>query len=90
MGDLVEQLRLLGDRASYEPHMYHAAADRIDALEVEIAELRRQLGGGCEANNGGYHHVITQGRYKFCGKCGETLTGVRYSHLPRTAPEPPK
>jgi hypothetical protein len=33
--DLVLKLRLMGDRASYEPSMYHTAADRIQALTAE-------------------------------------------------------
>ena len=43
-------------------------------------ELNRQLGGGCDANNGGKHIVIKQGKYAFCGDCGESLKGVRYNH----------
>lgn len=53
------------------------------AAQEEIEELRRRLGGGCDANGGGDHTVITEGRYKFCGDCGESLTGVRYCHAPR-------
>jgi len=41
--DLVERLRDLGDRAGFEPHMHHAAADRIEALEAENRELAMQL-----------------------------------------------
>ena len=37
--DLVNQLRLMGDRASYSPHMYHTAADRIEALTAEVDRL---------------------------------------------------
>lgn len=55
----------------------------LNAKDAEIEELRRQLGGGCEANDGGDHVVIAQGRYRFCKECGETLTGVRYCHAPR-------
>ena len=33
--DLVKRLRYLGDHASFEPHMHHTAADRIEELEVE-------------------------------------------------------
>ena len=61
------------------------AADQIERDGREIEELRRLLGGGCDANAGGCHTVITQGRYRFCGKCGESLTGVRYCHAPRAA-----
>lgn len=31
--DLVKRLRYLGDHASYEPHMYHKAADAIQLLK---------------------------------------------------------
>lgn len=47
---LIEQLRFLGDRAAYEPHMHHAAAtaiefqrDRADIAEAEAANLRARL-----------------------------------------------
>jgi hypothetical protein len=32
--DLVKRLRDLGDHASFEPHMHHTAADRIEELEA--------------------------------------------------------
>jgi predicted RNase H-like nuclease (RuvC/YqgF family) len=35
MTDLVKRLRDLGDHASFEPHMHHTAADRIEELEAE-------------------------------------------------------
>lgn len=38
--DLVKCLRDLGDHASFEPHMHHTAADRIEELEAEISRLR--------------------------------------------------
>ena len=53
-----------------------------DAM-AEIAELKRRLGGGCEASDGGDHTVIQQGRYSYCGNCGESLKGVRFCHEPR-------
>jgi formate dehydrogenase assembly factor FdhD len=31
MDDLVKNLRDLGDHASFEPHMFHTAADRIES-----------------------------------------------------------
>ena len=37
--DLVKRLRWLGDHASFEPHMHHTAADRIEKLEEEIGVL---------------------------------------------------
>lgn len=68
---------------------------RADDAEAEVARLRealgdamRRLGGGCDANNGGDHTVITQGKYKFCSGCGETLFGIRYCHAPRVALQP--
>ena len=36
MTDLVKQLRWLGDHASFEPHMHHTAADRIEKLEAAL------------------------------------------------------
>ena len=41
--DLVARLRDLGDRASYEPHMHHAAADRIEEQAADLAEARAQV-----------------------------------------------
>ena len=57
----------------------------VRELVDQIAEMARKLGGGCEANAGGDHTVITQGKYHFCAKCGEGLRGIRYCHLPRAA-----
>ena len=37
--DLVQRLRWLGDHASFEPHMHHAAADRIEALEAALRKI---------------------------------------------------
>lgn len=56
----------------------------IKRLRSDLAEARRRLGGGCDGNNGGSHEVISDGPYKFCGKCGESLRGVRYCHEPKT------
>jgi hypothetical protein len=41
--ELVKHLRDLGDRAAFEPHMHHTAADRIDSLRRDIQELQRQV-----------------------------------------------
>ena len=38
MTDLVKQLRWLGDHASFEPHMHHTAADRIEKLEAALRD----------------------------------------------------
>lgn len=43
--------------------------------EGDLADLKRQIGGGCDANNGGEHSGISQGGYRFCANCGETLRG---------------
>ncbi len=59
-----------------------AAIARGETLHTENAELKRRLGGGCDAANGGDHTVIREGRYSFCGECGESLTGIRYCHKP--------
>jgi hypothetical protein len=37
--DLVKQLRWLGDHASFEPHMHHTAANRIEKLEAALAHI---------------------------------------------------
>jgi hypothetical protein len=37
--DLVKQLRWLGDHASFEPHMHHTAADRIEKLEAALEKI---------------------------------------------------
>lgn len=58
---------------------------QVEAMRGELAEANRRLGGGCDANSGGDHHVITQGKYHFCANCGESLTGIRFCHLPRAA-----
>lgn len=57
----------------------------LERLTAENEDMWRCLGGGCDANADGDHTVITQGRYRFCGKCGESLTGVRYCHAARAA-----
>ena len=41
--DLVKRLRELGDHASFEPHMYHTAADRIEELEAERDALAEAI-----------------------------------------------
>lgn len=42
--DLVKRLRDLGDHASFEPHMYHTAADRIEELEAKLQSVKSFLG----------------------------------------------
>jgi hypothetical protein len=37
--DLVKRLRWLGDHASFEPHMHHTAADRIEKDAAHIDEM---------------------------------------------------
>ena len=37
--DLVKRLRWLGDHASFEPHMHHTSADRIEKLEAALREI---------------------------------------------------
>lgn len=53
------------------------AEAQISALQALIAEkdseIARLKGRGCDANNGGEHQVIVQGKYKFCHACGETI-----------------
>ena len=36
--ELIAWLRDLGDHASFEPHMHHTAADRIEELEAKLAK----------------------------------------------------
>lgn len=47
---------------------------RIAELEARILELEDMAAAGCDANGGGEHSIITQGKYHFCGNCGETVT----------------
>ena len=39
MSNLVKKLRYLGDHASFEPHMYHVAADAIQRLQYIVTVL---------------------------------------------------
>ena len=41
--ELIARLRELGDHASFEPHMHHKAADRIEDLVERNKELALQL-----------------------------------------------
>jgi hypothetical protein len=41
--ELVQELRLLADRASFKPHMFHIAADVIETLLRENARLNQCL-----------------------------------------------
>ncbi len=71
-----------------QPTSTRATLNRIadyaqNALSM-IADLKRRLGGGCEARQGGDHIVVKDSTgYAFCADCGEGLRGVRYCHLPR-------
>lgn len=80
---MIDILREL--RAGQEAGAGTYVGETMGRAADEIEELRRRLGGGCEANDGGDHTVISEGRYKFCADCGESLTGVRYNHAPREA-----
>lgn len=50
----------------------------------EFSEMKRKLGGGCDANEGGVHAMMKDGKYAFCINCGESLRGVRYNHEKRS------
>lgn len=54
--ELIAALRDLGDRAAYEPHMHHAAADRIEAL---VKERDRQY---YESVSRIYQQALTEAR----------------------------
>lgn len=41
--DLVKRLRWLGDHASFDPHMHHIAADRIEEQSEEIIQLNNDI-----------------------------------------------
>jgi RNA polymerase-binding transcription factor DksA len=71
------------DIAGHEKELFAEAKGR--GLRAIVSELRRRLGGGCDANHGGDHLVIKQGTYAFCGNCGESLRGERFCHVPRAA-----
>jgi hypothetical protein len=51
-----------------------AAEAKAEALEKERDEARALAGLGCDANAGAEHDPMSQGRYTFCTKCGETIT----------------
>ena len=44
--DFVERLRDLGDRAAFEPHMHHEAADRIKELEAALKDMAKYIWRG--------------------------------------------
>lgn len=44
--DLVKRLRDLGDHASFEPHIHHTAADRIEELEAKLAKVEVLMSAG--------------------------------------------
>lgn len=52
---------------------------RAEELEQELIVARRIAGLGCDANNYGAHEPMKDGKYTFCTKCGETLTGASLS-----------
>ena len=54
------------------------ATSEADALRAENERLRDELDAlaVCAASKG-EHIVITQGNYKFCSECGETLTAKK-------------
>lgn len=49
--NLVKRLRDLGDHASFEPHMHHTAADRIEELEAKLTKVVEALRGWIEFAN---------------------------------------
>jgi hypothetical protein len=69
--DLVKKLRDLGDHASFEPHMFHTAADRIESqfklidasgkvhasMLARIAELEAALQGIFEEADGDFPDI---------------------------------
>jgi hypothetical protein len=54
---LVKTLRWLGDHASFDPHMHHVAADRIEKLEAALrfyaCDCKPDCGCGIEYYDGG-------------------------------------
>ena len=49
--DLVKRLRDLGDHASFEPHMHHTAADRIEELEADLRYANKRIEHAFERND---------------------------------------
>ena len=89
---LTTQLAEDADVRTQIDHRLEELVGQVDALTADnaglraiVSELRRRLGGGCDANHGGDHLVIKQGTYAFCGNCGESLRGERFCHVPRAA-----
>lgn len=54
-----------------------APADEIERLR----EIIERLGGGCDANHGGPHSAMKQGKDDFCPDCGSMLKRVAYEVL---------
>ncbi len=53
----------------------------IDTQELTLTALREEIermGGGCEANGGGLHSAMRQGKKWFCPDCGLMLKRVAY------------
>lgn len=61
------------------------AALRDALLNERLRETVNALGGGCEANDGGLHSAMKQGKEWFCPDCGLMLKRVTYV-LPHVKP----
>lgn len=81
----IEQTNLAAARqvASCDP-VSSALPGYVMKMADEIEEMRRVLGGGCDANYGGQHVVMKEAgtEYRFCANCGETLSArvTRFVH----------
>jgi len=83
--ELIERLRSTKGPAPVVRVCFDAA-DALASKDEEIKRLRILAGLGCDANDGGPHDPLTQGSYRFCSLCGETLA---VAALPKPSRETP-
>ena len=96
--DLIARLRLLADRAAYEPHVHHEAADAIAALvaEREVTVDTLALIESMSVHSGGEIHGVTLDQYRTAFESARdvasaALDGIGYgaSKLARPTPTSP-
>ena len=89
-GELVKRLRDIGDRAAFDPHMHHEAADRIEALEAKLAKAVAALrlydrGYWLAEEPGG---VILNAEAEWPFDCGQHAAAVLAEIAPTEEPAP--
>lgn len=58
---------------------------KVEELERERDEARKLASLGCDAADGGAHHIMAQGTYRFCAKCGSTIKAPTLHERARAA-----